>query len=37
MAQKGLWNVAREKMLQDRGALPEEEGESTIPCMKRIS
>ena len=27
MAQKGLWNVAREKMLQDRGALPEEEGD----------
>ena len=26
MAQKGLWNVAREKMLQDRGALPKEEG-----------
>ena len=27
MAQKGLWNVAREKMLQDRGALLEEEGD----------
>ena len=26
MAQKGLWNLAREKMLQDRGALPKEEG-----------
>ena len=26
-AQKGLWNVAREKLLQDRGALPEEEGD----------
>ena len=24
MAQKGLWNLAREKMLQDRGALLEE-------------
>ena len=27
MAQQGLWNLAREKMLQDRGALPEEEGD----------
>ena len=27
MAQKGLWNVAREKMSQDRGALPKEEGD----------
>ena len=27
MAQKGLWNLAREKMLQDRGALPKEEGD----------
>ena len=27
MAQKGLWNLARENMLQDRGALPEEEGD----------
>ena len=25
--QEGLWNVAREKMLQDRGALPSEEGD----------
>ena len=25
MAQTGLWNLAREKMLQDRAALPEEE------------
>ena len=24
---KGLWNLAREKMLQDRGALPKEEGD----------
>ena len=24
-AQKGLWNLAREEMLQDRGALPKEE------------
>ena len=27
MAQKGLWNLVREKMLQDRGALPKEEGD----------
>ena len=27
MAQKGLRNLAREKRLQDRGALPREEGE----------
>ena len=26
-AQKGLRNLAREKMLQDRGALPKEEGD----------
>ena len=26
MAQKGLWNLAREKRLQDRGAVPREEG-----------
>ena len=26
-AQKGLWNVAREKMSQDRGALLQEEGD----------
>ena len=25
MAQKGQWYLAREKMLQDRGALPKEE------------
>ena len=27
MAQKGLWNLAREKTLQDRGALSKEEGD----------
>ena len=27
MAQKGLWNLFREKMLQDRGALPKEDGD----------
>ena len=26
MAQKGVWNLARNKALQDRGALPQEEG-----------
>ena len=28
MAQKGLWNLAREKMLQERGALHKEEGDT---------
>ena len=28
MAQKGLWNVARERMLRNRGALREEEGDT---------
>ena len=28
MAQKGLWNLARNKALQDRGALPREEGDT---------
>ena len=27
MAQKGLWNLVGKKVLQDRGALPEEEGD----------
>ena len=27
MAQKGLWNLSRENVLQDRGALLEEEGD----------
>ena len=27
MAQKGSWNLVREKMLRDRGALPTEEGD----------
>ena len=27
MSQKGLWNVAREKMLQDGGAFLEEGGD----------
>ena len=26
MTQRGPWNLARKKMLQDKGALPEEEG-----------
>ena len=40
MAQRGLWNEAREKILQDRGALCKEErtlSERTRSCMKRIS
>ena len=28
MAQKGLWNLAREKILRERGALPMEEGDA---------
>ena len=27
MAQKGLWNLVRVKVLQDRGTLPKEEGD----------
>ena len=27
MAQKGLWNLEREKRFQERGALPREEGD----------
>ena len=27
MAQKGLWNLVGEKVLQDRGELPKEEGD----------
>ena len=27
MAQKGLWNLAREQRLQERGAMPKEEGD----------
>ena len=32
MTQKGLWNLAREKRLQDRGALPREEGDVVREC-----
>ena len=32
MAQKGLWNLVREKVLRERGALPEEEGDITGEC-----
>ena len=28
MAQKGLWNLAREKKLKERGELPKEEGDA---------
>ena len=27
MAQKGLWNLAGENVMQDRGALPKDEGD----------
>ena len=27
MTQKGLWNLAREKILRERGALPLQEGD----------
>ena len=27
MAQKGLWNLVRERILRDRGAMPKEEGD----------
>ena len=27
MAQKGLWNLAKEEVLRDRGAVPKEEGD----------
>ena len=27
MAQKGLWNIARKRTLEDRGALPTEDGD----------
>ena len=35
MAQKGLWNLAREKTLQDGGALPKEE-EHTVREYKAM-
>ena len=28
MAQKGLWNLAREKILREREPLPKEEGDA---------
>ena len=41
MAQKGLWNLAGEKVLRERGALPKEEEvtslESAGPCTKKFS
>ena len=27
MAQRGLWNIAKQRLLEDMGALPEEEGD----------
>ena len=32
MAQTALWNLAREKRLQDRGAFPREEGDVIREC-----
>ena len=32
MVQKGLWNLARDEVLQDRGALSEEEGDVIREC-----
>ena len=40
MAWEGLWNLARDNMLKDRGASPKKKVtllESTRRCMKRIS
>ena len=37
MAQKGLWNLARNKALQDRGALPREEGDTIRQGMNILS
>ena len=34
--EKGLWKVARENMLQDRGALPEEEGDFVRQCKATL-
>ena len=28
MAQKGLWNLAEEKIMKERGELPNEEGDA---------
>ena len=39
MAQKGLWNVTRERILRERGELRKEEGDAeeiTRLCMKKI-
>ena len=32
MAQKGLWNLVREKIMRERGALPKEEGDAIREC-----
>ena len=32
MAQKGRWESHKRKMLQDRGTLPEEEGDAIKEC-----
>ena len=37
MAHKGLWNVAKKRMLEDKGALPKEDGNllREYRCMKK--
>ena len=38
LAQKGLWNLAKEKIMKERGELPNEEGDAVRdikPCMNR--
>ena len=40
MAQKGLWNLAKEKIMKGRGELPNEEGDvvrEKKPCTKKTS
>ena len=41
MAQKSLWNSAKEKIMNERGELPTEEGDAVReyqkPCMKKTS
>ena len=40
MAQKGLWNVAKENIMKETGVLPKEEGDAVRGrrrCMKKTS
>ena len=32
MSQKGLWNLAKEKIMKERGKLPNEEGDAVREC-----